>query len=129
EEEKRLDPAVFERALAERSTFLLPEVDLASFDETALVAKELLPGETLIDLRSRQAYDEWHPPGALFLEFPMALRAYAAFDKTQRYVVYCEWGLKSAHLADLMRREGLAARHVSGGARELRKMVGEAAGA
>ena len=46
-----------------------------------------------------------------------------AFDPSQRYVLYCEWGLKSAHLADLMRRAGLAARHVSGGVRELRRIV------
>lgn len=128
EEESRLDPGVFERALAERSEFLLADVDLAGWDEAALVAKELVPGETLIDLRSRQAFDAWHPPGALFLEFPLALRAYPSFDRGQRYVVYCEWGLKSAHLADLMRRAGLEARHVSGGVRELERMVRDATG-
>lgn len=127
-EEEKLDPSVFEQALAERSVFVLPDVDLASWDQAELVAKELLPGETLIDLRSRGAYDAWHAPGALFLEFPLALRAYAAFDKAQRYVLYCEWGLKSAHLADLMRRAGLAARHVAGGVRELRRMVETAGG-
>jgi thiamine biosynthesis protein ThiI len=126
-EEEKLDASVLERALAERSVFVLPDVDLASWDEPDLVAKELLPGETLIDLRGRTAYDAWHAPGALFLEFGMALRAYPSFDKTQRYVLYCEWGLKSAHLADLMRREGIGARHVAGGVRELQRMV-EAAG-
>lgn len=122
-EEEKLDPTVLAQALAERSVFVLPDVDLTSWDAAELVAKELLPGETLIDLRSRAAYDDWHAPGALFLEFPLALRAYASFDKAQRYVLYCEWGLKSAHLADLMRREGIAARHVAGGVRELRRMI------
>lgn len=125
-EEAKLDPEVLARAIAERSEFLLPDVDLRSWDADELCAKELLPGETLIDLRSRPAFDAWHAPGALFLDFAHALRAYAAFDKAQRYLLYCEWGMKSAHLADLMRREGLAARHVSGGLRELRRMVDEA---
>jgi thiamine biosynthesis protein ThiI len=122
-EEANLDPTVLERALAEKSEFVLADVDLASFSEASLVAKELLPGETLIDLRSRPAFDAWHAPGALFLEFGMALDAYPAFDKDQHYVLYCEWGLKSAHLADLMRRVGLSARHVSGGVREMKRLV------
>ena len=41
---------------------------------------------------------------ALFLDFSNALRAYATFDPNQRYVLSCEFGLQSAHLADLMRR-------------------------
>ena len=57
------------------------------------------------------------------------LRAYPAFDPDQRYVLYCEFGLKSAHLADLMRREGLNARHVSGGMREVRKLAEKRGGA
>lgn len=128
-EEAKLDPEVLARALAERSELLLPDVDLASWETAELVAKELLPGETLIDLRSRTAFDEWHPPGALFLEFALALGAYPSFDRKQRYVLYCEWGMKSAHLADLMRKSGLAARHVSGGVRELRRIVADAGGA
>lgn len=127
-EEAKLDPAVFERALAERSLFVLADVDLAGWETEELRARTLAPGETLIDLRSRPAYDAWHAPGALFLEFPMALRAYASFDAAQRYVLYCEWGLKSAHLADLMRRAGLDARHVAGGVRELERLIGEARG-
>jgi thiamine biosynthesis protein ThiI len=34
-------------------------------------------------------------------------------------VLYCEFGLKSAHLAELMRREGLDAYHFRGGLPEL----------
>jgi rhodanese-related sulfurtransferase len=77
----------------------------------------------LIDLRSKAAYETWHHPQALFLDFPHALRAYPSFDPSRSYVLYCEFGLKSAHLADLMRRAGLVARHVSGGLREVRRWV------
>ncbi len=79
--------------------------------------------DTVIDLRSKAAYDSWHFPDALFLDFPQALRAYGAFDAGQSYVLYCEFGLKSAHLADLMRRAGLEARHVSGGLREAKRLA------
>jgi rhodanese-related sulfurtransferase len=37
-------------------------------------------------------------------------------------VLYCEIGLKSAHLAEFMRKEGLHAFHVPGGLKTLKKM-------
>jgi rhodanese-related sulfurtransferase len=79
----------------------------------------------VLDLRSKAAYDAWHHPDALFLDFPNALRAYPHLDAAKSYVLYCEFGLKSAHLADLMRRAGLSAHHVSGGLREVRKLAGD----
>lgn len=122
-QEARMDPGVLARALAERVEMLLSEVDLEAWQDVDLMAHGLEPGEVLIDLRSKDAYTTWHHPAALCLEFPNALRAYGAFDPEQRYVLYCEHGLKSAHLADLMRRAGLSARHVSGGLREIRRWV------
>ena len=120
-EEAKMDPGVLETALAERSAILLADVDLEAWSDEDLAATGISPGDVLIDLRSRSAFDAWHHPDALFLDFPNALRAYPAFDPKQRYVLVCEYGLKSAHLADLMRRAGFAARHVSGGLREIRK--------
>jgi len=52
-----------------------------------------------------------------------ALRAFPSFDVAQKYVLYCELGLKSAHLADLMRRSGLNARHISGGLGAVRRLA------
>ena len=118
-----LDPGVLEEALAGRSEFLLPDLDLDAWTAEDLSARTIDAGDTVIDLRSKAAYDGWHFPGALFLDFANALRAYPSFDAGQHYVLYCEFGLKSAHLADLMRRAGLDARHVSGGLREVRRLA------
>ncbi len=126
-EEAKLDPAVLAEAIAARTALVLPDVDLAAFEAEDLSVRTIAPGDVVIDLRPKSAYAEWHYPGALFLDFPNALRAYASFAPGQRYVLYCEFGLKSAHLADLMRREGLSARHVSGGLREVRRLAGAAA--
>jgi thiamine biosynthesis protein ThiI len=125
EEESRLDPAVLDRALAERSEFLLADVDLDAWADEDLSTHEIRSGEIVLDLRSKAAYDAWHHPDALFLDFPNALRAYPHLDAAKSYVLYCEFGLKSAHLADLMRRAGLSAHHVSGGLREVRKLAGD----
>jgi thiamine biosynthesis protein ThiI len=80
----------------------------------------------VIDLRTRAEYQAWHWPGALQLDFAKALEAYPSFAKEQSYVLYCEYGLKSAHLAELMRKRDLRAGHVRGGTPTLRKLEGPA---
>ncbi len=122
-EEAKLDPAVLADALDGRSEFILDDVDLDAWDAKDLVANQIGPGITVIDLRSKAAFESWHYPDALSLDFPQALRAYSSFDTAQNYVLYCEWGLKSAHLADLMQRIGINARHISGGLREVRRIA------
>ena len=123
-EEAKLDPLVLDRALEARCHFNLNELNLDSWESEDLSTRDIQTGDTVIDLRDKDAYATWHYPDALYLDFQNALRAYAAFDQSQRYVLYCEFGLKSAHLADLMRRAGLHARHVSGGLREIRRIAG-----
>ncbi|MFK7895482.1 MAG: tRNA uracil 4-sulfurtransferase ThiI [Myxococcota bacterium] len=121
QEEARLNPDVLEEALATRSEFRLTDIDLNAWDQEDLAATEVKAEETVIDLRSKAAFETWHYPGALYLDFAQAIRAYPSFDTAQNYVLYCEYGLKSAHLADLMRREGLSARHIAGGQREAQR--------
>ena len=44
------------------------------------LAVERVPaGATLLDLRTREEFAEWHPAGALRLDFADALRAYPSF--------------------------------------------------
>jgi thiamine biosynthesis protein ThiI len=123
EEEAKINPAVLEEALDTRSEFILADLDLDVWDTQDLVASKIEASNTVIDLRSKVAFDSWHYPDALFLDFPNALRAYSSFDPQHSYLLYCEFGLKSAHLADLMRRAGMNARHISGGLREVRRLA------
>ena len=123
EEEAKMDPSILQAALEARSEFMIADLDLDVWDDSDLTTKTIGPRDTVIDLRTKAAFDSWHYPEALFLDFPNALRAYGSFEPSQNYVLYCEFGLKSAHLADLMRREGLNARHVSGGLREVKRLA------
>jgi len=41
------------------------------------------------------------------------------FDRARRWVFYCEVGLKSGHVAELLRGVGFQAWHVQGGVRPL----------
>jgi rhodanese-related sulfurtransferase len=57
------------------------------------------------------------------LDFAQALQAHTSFDTSQSYVVYCEIGLKSAHLVEVMRRRGLDAHRFRGDLRALRRQA------
>ena len=118
-EETRLDTSLLERAVAERSVFDLRMLDLDALEAPDLAANEIPANATLLDLRSKAAYQAWHYPGALFLDFATALRAFTSMPKDEHYLVYCEFGLKSAHLAELMRRDGFEARHFPRGLQDL----------
>jgi thiamine biosynthesis protein ThiI len=121
-EEAHMDLDVLERAIGERTVFDLRGLDLARMDAPEIQTDRIEPGATVIDVRSKTAFDRWHYPGALHLEFAQAIAAHPHFDASQRYVVYCEFGLKSAHLADRMREAGLEARHVSGGEKAVARL-------
>ncbi len=119
-EEARLDLDVLDQAVRERSVFDLRSLDTQAFERPELEVEKVPDDATLIDLRSKAAFAGWHHPKALWLDFPAALRAYPSFDPQKTYVLYCEFGLKSAHLAELMRRQGLRAFHVKNGLEPLK---------
>lgn len=124
-EEARIDRAVLERAIAKRSVFDLRALDLDKLDLPELELSRVPPDATLIDLRPRSNYESWHPPDALRLDFAHALQAYPSFDRRKTYLLYCDYGLMSAHLAELMRKSGFNAFHFKGGTRALRESLGK----
>jgi thiamine biosynthesis protein ThiI len=123
-EERDLDLSLLERAVSERSVFDLRTLDLDSLERPEIQTSEIPPDAIVLDLRSKAAYQGWHYPDALFLDFHNALRVYAQMEPGRPYVLYCEFGLKSGHLAELMQREGLEARHFAGGLKALMAHAG-----
>jgi thiamine biosynthesis protein ThiI len=73
----------------------------------------------VLDVRSVTAYRAWHWPGALHLDLAEALRLLDRLERDKTYVVYCEIGLKSAHLAYRMRQAGFDAYNFAGGLKPL----------
>ena len=118
-EEARLDGELLERAVEERSVIDLRALDITASKRSRLATDSIKAGSVVIDLRSSAAYRGWHYPDALHLDFNEALRAYSHFDKDQDYVLYCEFGLKSAHLAELMCNGKLRACHFDTGLKKL----------
>ena len=78
----------------------------------------------MIDLRSAAAYRGWHHPRALHLDFSHALAAYRSFARDRAYVLVCEVGLKSAHLAEKMREAGFDGLPAPGGIKGLMALAG-----
>lgn len=118
-EEQGLDPRILERAIAERSVFDLRTLELSSLERPDIQIEHIPDDAIVLDLRSKAAFQGWHYPDALFLDFANALRVYAELDPAKRYVLYCEFGLKSGHLAELMQRAGIQASHFAGGLKPL----------
>jgi len=123
-EEARLDPAVLERAVAERKVHDLRALEESQLGFPELEIERIPPHAIVIDLSPRDSYQSWHWEGALRLDFQQALQAYPSFDPTRSYVIYCEFGLQSAFLAEHMRKAGLSAFHVRGGSRALKRQSG-----
>jgi thiamine biosynthesis protein ThiI len=123
EEESRIDLGLLHRCVDDRSVIELRTADIEQLAIPDLETDGIPDGATVIDLRTKAQYDSWHHPGALWLDFGHAMKAYPSFERSKRYVLYCEFGLKSAHLAEFMRKEGFDAANFHGGTRALKRLA------
>jgi thiamine biosynthesis protein ThiI len=104
----RIDEMIAELVDA-RVIYDLRRVEPETLDARLPEIDQVPGGATVIDLRSVSAWRGWHWPGALHLDLPHALAAYPSFARDRSYVLVCEVGLKSAHLAEKMREAGFEA--------------------
>jgi thiamine biosynthesis protein ThiI len=123
-EEAEIDLGLLERCVDERAVIDLRETDVEELEIPDLEVEGIPEGAVVIDLRSKAEFDAWHYEGALWLDFAQAMKAYPSFDRSKTYVLYCEFGLKSAHLAEFMSKEGFHASNFRGGTRALKRLSG-----
>lgn len=119
EEEAKLDPETLHGAVVNRTIHNLRHLDPSKLGGEELAIDEIPEGARVFDLRSRAAYDTWHWTGAEHADFFRALKRFTELDREPTYVFYCEVGLKSAHLAEVLQQAGYRAYHVPGGAKDL----------
>jgi thiamine biosynthesis protein ThiI len=125
-EESRLDPLLIQEAVDSGRSLDARHAALFDARRPHLGVDHVPEGAVLLDLRRRSAYEAWHPEGALSLEFLEALRTYSHFPRDRRYLLYCEFGLKSGRLAELMHGKGFRVNHLEGGLRHFARELGEA---
>jgi thiamine biosynthesis protein ThiI len=121
--EAALDPTALRAAVRDRTRYDLRSLTEESLAPPALEVDRIPEGSTVLDLRSAAAFDAWHYPGSLHLDFPRAVAAYPSFGRDRTYLLVCEVGLKSAHLAERMQQAGLAAFHLKGGTEVLMRLA------
>ena len=123
--EEGLDPELLRALVYERAIVDLRALDLGKMRAPDLEVTEVPSEAVVVDLRSSMAFKAWHYPEAVHLGYREALELYPSFDRKKLYLFYCEVGLKSAHLAELVHRAGGRSCHFKGGLKPLKRLSQE----
>lgn len=80
--------------------------------------KELLKlnGINIIDIRSREKYNDNHIPNSLNIDFDSLIinpNKYLNFNET--YYIYCQKGVQSVKVCNILRRKGYRTINIIGG--------------
>jgi thiamine biosynthesis protein ThiI len=122
DEEKGLDPLPLADSLRSAKLFDLRALDMSRIAGESVFVAGFRNDATVIDTRDPQSFHRWHWKGAEHLEYDDLLTQYGKLDRNRTYVLYCEFGLKSARVAELMQRAGYEAYSFLGGVKALRAL-------
>lgn len=122
-EENKLDLSVIDRAVANMKTLDVRQLSPTDLVAPYIFATELDPDAVLIDCRTAAQYEAWHAPGAIHREEWELVRDFKKLDRDRKYILYCAFGLQSAHLAEKMQRSGYEAYSFKGGLPALRRAL------
>jgi thiamine biosynthesis protein ThiI len=111
---------VLARAVGERKVLDLRALEPAQLVEPYLFVEQVPEGAVVLDCRSPHQYRAWHYPGAELVAPHEVAPRMKALSKERTYVLYCDYGTQTAHLAELMQRVGYEAYSFRGGAPRLR---------
>lgn len=123
EEERKLDPSLLERALADARELKLRTLDPADLMLPYLFVDEVPSGAEVIDCQTEQQYRNWHLPGSRHLDVAEILRSPRALDKERSYLLYCAHGMQSAQAAEVLQQLGYEAYSFRGGTAALRRLI------
>lgn len=125
DEASKVDPTIVDRAVAGRRVLDLRGLDPRDLVEPYVFTDEVRDGVRVIDYRPPHHYRAWHFPGAELWD-PKELAGHlAGLDKEGAYLLYCDQGVRTAQLAELMQRLGYDACSFRGGTRALRRWAEE----
>jgi thiamine biosynthesis protein ThiI len=125
-QETRLDLALLERAVAGRKVLDLRALEPAELVEPYLFIEQVPDGAVVLDCRSPHQYRAWHYPGSELVAPHEVAPRMKELTKGRTYVLYCDYGTQTAHLAELMQRVGYEAYSFRGGAPRLRDWAARA---
>jgi thiamine biosynthesis protein ThiI len=120
-EEANLDLTVLDSAAADRRTVHLRELDASELVMPYLYASEVPLDAVVIDARTPTQHETWHYPGAVRRDFWDIMQSFKLLERDRVYVLYCEFGLKTAQLAEKMQSAGYEAYSFKGGVKAIRE--------
>ncbi|MEO0140899.1 MAG: tRNA uracil 4-sulfurtransferase ThiI [candidate division WOR-3 bacterium] len=115
-----LDMSLVERAIASLEITQLPS---APEDADEIEIDHVPPGAVLVDLRSPDKYEAWHPEGALLLGYEEIEAGLFVPERGKPYIFYCDRALKSLDAARVIRRMGYEAYSFKGGTKALMRLL------
>lgn len=121
EQEDRLDPTLLDVALEGRDRLDLRKVGPEEVVTVNLFLDRVPEEARVLDLRTPEEYRQWHWPGAERRDERELAGEARDLDREALYLLYCERGTRSAHLAERLQREGLEVYSYRGGAPALQR--------
>ena len=122
-DERGLDDSVLGESLASAKLFDLRGMDMARVAGESVFLDGIPEGAVVLDTRAPESFRDWHWRGALHREYLDLVSDFETLSRDSTYVLYCEFGLKSARVAELMQRAGYEAYSFLGGVKGLRGLA------
>ena len=127
DEEGKMELDRLDGAVAGRRVLDLRSLDPFDLVEPYIFVDEVPPGAVILDCRPREEFEAWHHPEAQW-RAPRWVAAHGdQLDEDRTYVLYCDRGVQTAHLAELLQERGLEAYSFRGGVGKLRRYLDETA--
>lgn len=121
-EEASLDASILQASVASARSFDLRSLDLIELAGVSVFVEEVPGQATVIDTRDGASFRAWHWENARHVEYLDLLADFERLERETTYVLYCDIGLKSARLAELMQKAGYEAYSFLGGVKALREL-------
>ncbi|MBD3419159.1 MAG: tRNA 4-thiouridine(8) synthase ThiI [Chitinivibrionales bacterium] len=120
QEEAKMDLSLLDNAIFQRKKFRLSEYAEDDLYLPHLYAEKVPDDSCVIDCRSKPEYENWHYPGAVHIPGDDLLTDFTKREKKKVYILYCQFGIQTAVLAEKMQEKGYDAYSFKGGVRGVR---------
>jgi thiamine biosynthesis protein ThiI len=117
DEEARVDLALLEEAVRTRKSLDLRALGAAELVEPYVFIDRVPEGAEVVDCRPAHQFAAWHYPGARRAAPADVLEGVRELSKERTYVLYCDVGVQTAPVAEILQRLGYQVYSFRGGTR------------
>jgi thiamine biosynthesis protein ThiI len=121
DEESRVELGLIDEAVKSRKVMDLRALSAVDLVEPYVFIDHIPDGATVIDCRPEHQYRAWRYPGARHRAPQQVVEGARELEKGRAYVLYCEVGVQTAPVAELLQRLGYQVYSFRGGTRALRR--------